>query len=301
MTTDPVFYDLETQSLYDLREVGGYRYAYAPSTSLLCMVVWIDGVYHLWTCGRAISPVLWPKDLPVETFVHHTGADMPGPIVAAVRAGRTFIAHNGDEFDQHVWEAKLTPVPTSWGDTLPLARCGGYPGKLDLLSKLFLGVGKSETAQNALMRICKPDKKGRLVCGPGDLSLVASYNIADVAALRRIYEKVHRFTDPVYPVHRVINQRGIGFDAELAAKIIAVSRENIHAAATEIEELTGGFLKFDNLTKRNKVLEWVKRQGVFLVNSQGKETLRREDIELFISDPEAYMEQEGDDGDYLDE
>src|SRR5262245_32886207 len=148
---DCVFFDLETQSLADVKAVGGRKYAAHPSTRVLTADFLIDGVHHAW-----VPDHLWdgpPPRLEAEVVtpagcrspvVVHPGPDLPGPVREAVSRDRVFVGHNLAEFDAWVWTHRLRPIPTRWFDTLLTARAAGLPGKLDELGKRLLGRGKDE-------------------------------------------------------------------------------------------------------------------------------------------------------------
>lgn len=272
----PVFMDLETASLADLRMVGGRAYARDPSTKLLCACFHYDDLYHLWV-PHECSSVLWPIGLPAESYVvHREFPDVP--------LDRPWVAHNGDEFDSLVWKAIGPRQPVEWIDSLPKCRLAGLPGPLDVLSKRFLGVGKNEAAVKILMKLCKPGKDGKLPpILPGSLAIVASYNIADVVALKEIWKHVEKYEDPNYAAHRACNERGIRFDSNLAKTLLSLSSANVDRAATRIENLTGGKIKKADLTKRNKVLEWCAEHGLPL------KSIRREIVQQLIDEPEELM------------
>lgn len=297
-------------SACDLEKHGGRVYAADESTQILSLVAWVDGVYHLWT-PHDCSKVSWPLGYGEDRWEWHIGAELPD-VIAACTATHRFVAHNCDEFDACVWQSCITPVPSLWLDTLPLARCAGYPGALDRLSRLFLGRGKDKIATKVLMEVCKPrvvgggkGRRGRkfnleqekaLYVKPGELAIIASYNIADVIALRAIYEKVHTYVDPVYDTHRAINARGVRFDRDLAREIIRVSNEHTDRAGVEIERVTHGEITPKDLTRRDFIYKWVRRQGVNIDN------LQRQTVQLLLDDPEAFYEEimEGDDNEVYD-
>lgn len=269
------FLDLETYSLCDLRQYGGRIYANDPSTRIMCACLWVNGGYQLWLpsdCGE----VAWPLGIPEEPLIEYRQPECPWNF-----DGMMVVAHNGDDFDFQVWRALGLPAIASTFDTLPCARAAGYPGALDALSTMFLGIPKNEIAVRMLKRVCKSDKPPL----PGQLAVIASYNIADVAALRRIYEKVSGFLEePLYSVHKSINDRGILFDRVFAGMVLRLANENVKRAGAEIERLTSGYLRPTDLTKRNRVLEWCRRSGLELQN------LRRDTVEALLDDPDAYAE-----------
>lgn len=268
------FLDIETYSLCDLRAMGGRIYANDPSTRIMCACIYTDA-YHLWLPTPA-TKVAWPLGLPEEKLIVHEQPNIP-----SVFLQDTIVAHNGDDFDFRVWRAQGFPLKNTI-DTLPLARAAGYPGALDTLSQRFLGIGKDATASRLLSKACKKDTPPP----PGVLSVIASYNVADVVALRRIYEKVRDFAEePLYSTHLAINERGVLFDRDFARHVRRLANENVERAAAEIETLTDGFLRREDLTKRNRVLEWVRRQGIDINN------LRRETVDLMLDNPEEWVDE----------
>src|SRR5262249_20375996 len=54
-----VYFDLETQSLADVKAVGGRKYAADPSTRVLTADFLIDGVHHAW-----VPDHLWDGPAP---------------------------------------------------------------------------------------------------------------------------------------------------------------------------------------------------------------------------------------------
>ena len=266
----PVLMDIETRSLANLKLVGGRVYADDPSTSILCACFLVEGVYHVWTpvpCGR----VAWPMGIPeAEYRVHKQMPDVPLDC---------WVAHNADEFDKRVWQ-RLGPVqPREWIDSLPKCRLAGLPGALDSLSERFLGVGKNKQAT----KFVKEAQETETIPPPGKMAVIASYCIADVAALEQVWKRVKDYDEPAYAAHRACNDRGIRFDRALAGLVLSLSAENVARAKATIEALTGGRLKGDDLTRRKKVLAWCESQGVRLGS------LRRELVEQLLDDPDAFL------------
>lgn len=267
-----IFMDLETYSLANLKMVGGRAYANDPTTRIMCACFLVDGVYKLWVPHEHVG-IYWPKKVgaPQPLEIHREFPD--------ISTDRPWVAHNADEFDALVWARSGLPQPCEWVDTLPKARLAGLPGSLDALSERFLGIGKDPVAVRILKKVCVSDTPP----APGHLSLIASYNIADVIALERIYQHVERFNDPAYPAHRACNARGIAFDRRLAGDLLRLSAENVDRAAAKIESLTGGKIKRADLTKRNKILAWCESEGLVL------NSLRRDIVQQLIDDPEAIL------------
>ena len=76
------------------------------------------------------------------------------------------------------------PEPCEWIDTLPLARAGGLPGRLDELGHRLFGLGKVEQGAKTLLKITKPGRDGNFpTITVEQLTQVVRYNIQDVALL----------------------------------------------------------------------------------------------------------------------
>lgn len=273
-----IFMDIETLSDVNLKSVGTYAYAAHPSTRLMCACLKVGRTYHIWTpvpCNK----VVWPLRFKEQPLVHHEGPEFP----LEVTESDTFVAHNADGFDRIVWEALGLPRPGLWVDTLPMARIAGYPGSLDRLGERFIGFGKSKAAS----RILSKTFKSAALPKPGDMAVIAQYNVADVLILEEIYSRVHRYSRPWYDAHVALNERGVGFDVPMARKILGIAEQHAIRSAAEIEALSG--LKREDLTKRDKILAWVQKQGV------GLDNLKRETVDLLLDDPEAFLLESEDD------
>src|SRR5438046_760577 len=109
---DVVFFDVETQSAADLREVGGRNYAADPTTRPLVTVFLVGGLLiswlpgYLWPDGhvpplsmQAMTPVGYGPVPPIEV---HVGDELPPAVAEAVRADKVFVAHNLADFDFHI-------------------------------------------------------------------------------------------------------------------------------------------------------------------------------------------------------
>src|SRR3954465_8590573 len=96
-----VFFDLETQSLADIKAVGGRKYAADPSTRVLTADFLIDGVHHAWVPDHLWDGAVPPFDAAAVTpiggrfpVVVHGGRELPAPVREAVARGRVFVGHN---------------------------------------------------------------------------------------------------------------------------------------------------------------------------------------------------------------
>jgi DNA polymerase len=278
----PVFIDLETQSKCEI-ELGGRRYAADPTTRIVSVVAMLDKQVVVWT-PQVSTPLeaepLWPSAItPVLPITAFAGLDCPEPLRAAAMAGRPFCAHNASGFDTRVWRAMGLPEPRAWIDTLPMARAAGLPGKLDALGLRLFGVGKDEAGKKALKKIRELDKDGRLpTITTEQLAKVVRYNIQDVALLVGVHTVVTGCGEPdVIQVDAAINERGIAFDRELAAKLIELEAAAVEPLCLAMETATGGAIKRTDLNRIPSLRDWLAGKGVATDN------LQRETVENLLT------------------
>jgi DNA polymerase len=275
----PVFIDIETQSLSEISVVGGRRYAYDNSTQLISLVAFIDEMVVVWIPSHelAIAPEkLWPEQisprLPINVL---SGPNLPQSLMAAIREGRPLCAHNAHGFDAHVWRAKGLPEPREWIDTLPMARAAGLPGGLEDLGLRLFDIGKDARGKEALKKITRPGKDGLLpAITPEQLTELVRYNIMDVALLVGVHTVVNGCGEPdVIQANLAINERGIAFDRELAAKLIELEAASLGPLCRAMEVGTGGAIQRADLNRVKHLRDWLAGKGVALDN------LRRETVE----------------------
>lgn len=300
MMKSPVLFDFETCSAADLPTVGGRNYAAHESTRVLIGVFLIDGVFHVWLPDQDVDlpcfNTLWPKQFGVERPLSITGFTLPEAVCKAIDEGREFVAHNCHEFDEHVWRAKLLPVPEHFGDTIHAARAAGLPAKLDDLGKRFFGIGK-DAGQNIMAKMWKLEPVYTIYKSvgpeyhnkhqtPGNIALATRYCIGDVVILEKVYAETLGFGEPnVINVHRAINNRGVQLDTQLCRTLIQFSYRASEEAGLEIERITGGEIKKDDLRKVEKIKKWLAGKGVPM------DSLRKQNVEKFLSDPDAFLEE----------
>ncbi len=134
MTTPRVYVDFETRSRADLETLGGRLYAEHPSTEVLCAV----------------------------TCLSHGGRDewreLHGRFTANVPAVFDAVAHNGINFDRHVWRRLGWPEPRKWIDTMELARVAGFPeASLEWLGANLLHAAKDLEGNKLTVSLSKPE------------------------------------------------------------------------------------------------------------------------------------------------
>jgi hypothetical protein len=227
------------------------------------------------------SDRLWPEgyeacgipERPVESFA---GPSLPAPLAEALAGGQPLCARNALGFDRHVWRARGLPEPTAWLDTLPEARAASLPGKLDEIGLRPLGKGK-HTGAATLKRLRRPDRSGRFPpLTPEDLTELARCNLADVLLLAHLCAEARGSSEPeVVTLDRVINDRGVAFDAGLARALIRLDERA--AADAGAVRATGGSVRVGDLGRVSYLLDWLRSQGAALVD------LRRPTVEAFMA------------------
>jgi hypothetical protein len=289
----PVLFDFESSSAADLPRVGGRRYAAHESTRIVCLCCLIDGHFHLWLPGQEITlPAfadLWPGEHGPPRPLHLWGGEnLPSPIADAVAEGREFIAHNCHQFDEHVWRAKLSPVPVKFGDSIHGCRAAGLPARLEALGMKFFGFGKN--AGGLIMRklMTLESVDGRYVNknlnDPGMIAAAGRYCVADVCILERVMRELRPSVEPdVIDAHVEINNRGVALDQPLAREITALSVRAAAEAGAEVERITGGELTAADLKSVTKVKKWVEGRGLKL------KSLRKQDVQRLLDDPDAFV------------
>ena len=225
-----IFLDFESRSRADLKTVGGRRYWEHPSSEALVVVWYDDGTddVGVWSPGDE-----WP---------HH---DKP------------HAAHNAFGFDRFAAERYGFRV-REWIDTSQLARKAGLPGALDALGIRWCGVPKDKVASRftkSLSSVRRPPKKHPCYITPPEwraltaaqkrergllpsidqaaMDRVTAYCASDVEimvdAWDQLVDWLHVDRD-VERLDRVINDRGVAFDSDLASTLLEHDEQNKHEA-----------------------------------------------------------------------
>jgi CHC2 zinc finger/DNA polymerase family A/Toprim domain len=236
-----IFWDVETRSAANLRDVGAWNYAAHATTEPLCLFFAVDDD----------EPTRW---LP--------GEPVPAPLLAASHDPQAWklIAHH-HEFERAVLEWVLIPrfgfpiVPLEIQHcTQQLALANAYPAELDLLAQaLGLPYRKDPAAAKALRDISRPRKPRR--GEPRDVllwdddpikhELVRARCRLDVITCRAIWQhpklkhpEASERTSQI--LDAVINRRGVHIDRTFteAARTLAI-RER-YAINIKLAQLTTG-------------------------------------------------------------
>lgn len=241
----PILFDFESRSEADLEAIGGRNYWAHPTTEALCAVLY-DTDADVWAVWEPGDPAPWD-------------------------ASDTVVAHNYDTFDRFGAEKYGWPTPRVAIDSSVLARRAGIPGALDALAKRWLGREKDHAGNKVVMCLSGSpvagdtvDKKtGRIKRGvpeelrellreynrerkragkfppipPEVMARVRGYNRDDVDVMRVGWPRLFEWNDvdaDAYAVDRLINDRGVRFDVQLAQRLVAEIDYNIDRELDEI-------------------------------------------------------------------
>jgi DNA polymerase len=230
----PTLLDFESRSRCDLKRRGGRNYWAHASTEALCCVYYDtdrDAV-GVWTPGD-------PPPFP------------PGTVLGA---------HNARGFDRFACERLGWPGIEI--DTSELARRAGLPGALDALAVRWLGLAKDKAASRFTLSLSRPSRaaarRGQLPdITPEVRERVVAYCASDVEILAHGWLALSDWVDleaDVLAADRAVNDRGVGFDSQLArrllecdarlseralaraAKALGMSAEECHAIASSPQQ-----------------------------------------------------------------
>jgi DNA polymerase len=234
-----ILLDFESQSRADLKRVGGRNYWEDTSSRALC-VAW----YDVRTDGAGV----W---FPGEQWPHH---------------GRELAAHNMAGFDRHacVRYGMLAPddLGEHWLDTSVLARRAGLPGALDELGTRWCNKPKDKEASRftrSLSSVRRPKdvdaatwrglddeakrERGALpIVDDAAMSRVVPYCLDDVDIMARAWPRLETWRDvdtDVLAADRIVNDRGVYFDQDLARALLAADERNTSKALEQIADTLG--------------------------------------------------------------
>lgn len=277
--------DFETFSEAELKNVGAYRYAFDPSTEILCAAMALDDGW----------PLVWYKgvqevrlDIPVfEEFWN------------ALKDPSVLIYCHNAMFEMAICQALLQktwgiPCPdlSRFRCTMSLARRAALPAKLETLAEVLGSTAKKDNRGKQLIKkfsVMQPAKKAtkkspalpvrRILPTdePEAFAEFCAYCAQDVRAEQEVARKLVYFDcDPNnanYSLDAVINARGVPVNLSALRHAQKLIEEETEIVSRQFRELTG----FE-VTQRAKLLEWLKGEGVDLPN------LQAETIETFLEE-----------------
>lgn len=278
-----VLFDIEAVSPADLRSCGARAYIDHPLTRPALVGLWCDGEYRL-----VVLPDACHGEFPAAVVCPGlaygvTGVRVvTGPLDEVCRdlltdPSRTWVAHNATGFDAPFFRRFWGSPAGGFADSLPLARRAGLPGALDEIGKRLLGVGKDPASKIAASVFRCFDRP----IPPGKLALVGRYCVGDVAILKRLWDATRdvEYESSLLQVDGEVNGRGVAFERELAARIVATAEIAAQHDTDEIGRLTNGVVTPTMLRSPLRLKEWFHAHGARVEN------VRSETLEAFLDDP----------------
>lgn len=221
----PLLLDFESRSTADLKRIGGRLYWEHGSTEALCCVAFDtdDGALFIWTPGD------------------HEAATQ----IARRATAKNWAAHNASGFDRFAMARVFGVTRQDYVDTSELARTAGLPGALDALGSRWLDLPKDREASayaKSLSRLSKAKgSAGRWLYDP-DLARLIPYCVSDVEIMAEGWERLEPWLalEPdVVRVDRIVNERGIGFDVQLAPRLLEIDAELCERTLADVARVTG--------------------------------------------------------------
>lgn len=266
-TGKPILYvwlDYESQSECPI-SAGSHRYAEHPSTrAYMASVIIVEPegtdprpVNFLWT------DVPWQLDMP-DGWEHVHGRDWLVDLLGDDRYEVWVIAHN-TSFERNISELTLKlPMPARWIDTMDVAHSRGLPAGLDKLGQYVYRTPKDELGKNLMLRLCAPPKNGRNrgilpKITRDDIQGLVNYSLGDTIVCKQFSLDYGILVKPAHEqkvrdTHQAINHLGIGFDADYAEALDSMEQFFTDQARANVEEVTGGELKGDDLFRRDYLM-----------------------------------------------
>ena len=139
------------------------------------------------------------------------------------------------------------------------------PGELEQLGQRLLGRGKDEGV-TLRKQLSKPDRTGEWPpITQADAVRLMRYKVSDVLLLERVYEAARGRGEPeVVRVDRIVNARGVFFDADHVRALIVMEGHEVAEASAAVEKQTGGQAQAADLGREQFLKKWLRFRGVAL-------------------------------------
>lgn len=248
-----VWLDFETLSSYDIKDVGGFKYARHCEPLLLAWAV-DDGPVNIWD-NRSMEP-------------------LPQSLVKALDGADEIWAHNAT-FDRTVMESQLgLKYPGKWRDTMTLAYSCGLPGSLEDLCEYY-GLPADEAKDKEGKRLIKVFCTGKEKEKENDWQKFVSYCQQDVAAMRAVYQHLPKYNDAKpfwkdYELDYQINARGVPVDIPLCEGAVDACQKAAKENEARCRELTGLAP-----TQVNALKDWIYAQSGLELPDLAKDTCEK--------------------------
>ena len=249
--------DIETYSEAELKSVGAYAYADAPSFEILLIAYSLNGA---------------PVEVIDVTDIQAEDIEMLYPDFYEALFSEDYLktAYNAN-FERTGLTSyfKRTCDPRQWSCTAVMASSLGLPGNL-------AGVGAALRVENDAQKLktgtalityfckpCKPTKTngGRTrnlpIHDPAKWQLFIDYNKQDVIAEMAIRKKIEKYPYPaseqkLWILDQEINDRGVCVDIDFADGIVAYDEQHTAQLMNEAKKITG----LDNPNSLSQLKKW---------------------------------------------
>lgn len=268
--------DYETRSLADLPKVGGWRYAFDPSTEILCIGIAEErGDPVVWTP--------WNHDRKAEALMREMGK--PETII---------YAHNATGFEVPITDAlfeKTTgfkaPRHHQWRCTAAMGRRAALPSSLKRLAEaLKLTNQKDDKGGGLIRKFSIPNGKTGMCVEPEEdmeaFQQFCEYCRQDVRVEQEIHQKLKDFELKGFPLQTFlldleINSRGFPVNLEALRKAQVIVEKESARISAQFEQLTGL-----SPNQNAKFLAWLKERRYERENLQSgtlEEVIEDEDFD----------------------
>lgn len=268
------FLDFESRSTVDLTARGTDVYMDHAEPTILTWAVDDDPVQ----CWDLLEDPAIPDDI---RRIHRD-------------ASINLIAHKAD-FDRSLLHRhlRLQTAMERWRCTMAQARAAGLPGSLETVGRVLGLPEKDRKLSNgkALIQLfCAPHPGGSPTFvspfdRPAEWATFKQYAIQDTATLRKVYRALpaHNYRGEnltSWHLDQRINERGFGFDIELAEAAVRLLDRAKGRHDTTAGDLTGGAVTA--FTQRDRLLRYLAERGLDIPNMRAgtiREYLESDDIE----------------------
>lgn len=279
--------DFETFSEIDIRDVGAYRYAFDPSTEILCAAMALgDEEPALWDVIYMESNEEKPRGLEK----YYDALEDPSVLIYAHNA--MFEAAIMQALLQKTWGIPC-PALSRFRCTMSLARRAALPSKLEKLAEVLnLSHQKDKRGASLIKKFSMmqsprkaskknpnglPARRIRPEDEPEAFAEFMDYCKTDVKVEQEVARKLAYFDDPInnanYSLDAVINARGVPVNLQGLRHAQRLVDEETELVSHAFRVLT----RFE-VTQNVRLLAWLREQGVDLPD------LQAETIETFLEE-----------------
>lgn len=270
--------DYETFSEVDLNDVGAYRYAFDPSTEILCAAMALDNEEPVaWSCvdGLADGDKYWDALENPDVLIYAHNAQFEIAISSALIKA--------------TWNIE-PPDISRWRCSVSIAHRAALPGSLDKLGEVLkLSTQKDKRGKELIKKFSVMQKADKGTKGtkkkPGRPAMPArriypqddpqafqqflEYCKTDVVVERAATKLLWYFDDDLnnrnYTLHETINARGVAVNLDALQHAQKLIDEESELVGKRFRELTG----FE-FTQNKVLLEWLRSEGCYLDNLQAE-------------------------------